>query len=105
MNGSWKEPAIGATSIRCEFFGTGTNFGGFILLNGILEGTDRAPRPNFGTALDAGLNLTGAISLRFKAGGQHGGEVVKFFMGGVGREEHGEIKRRKAVCSRPIARF
>jgi uncharacterized protein (TIGR03437 family) len=84
MNGSWKDSAIGATSIRCELQGTGNDFGGFALLNGILEGNDRSPRPNFGTVLNAGFNLSGATALKFKARGEKGGEVVSFFMGGVG---------------------
>jgi hypothetical protein len=93
MNGSWSENALGATSIRCEFQGAALDFAGFALLNGLLEGNDRAPRYNFGTALQAGLNLTGATTLKFKARGERGGEVVTFFMGGVGREEDGTVKR------------
>lgn len=96
MNGSWEDKAIDATSIRCEFNGGGNGFAGFALLNGVLEGKDLAPRFNFGTVPNSGFNLTGATALKFKARGQNGGEVVTFFMGGVGREENGTVKR---ICT------
>lgn len=96
MNGSWEENTIGATSIRCEFKGERSSFAGFALLNGVLEGKDTSPRFNFGTIPNSGFNLTGATQLKFKARGEHGGERVTFFVGGVGREENGTVKR---VCT------
>jgi len=93
MNGSWEDKAIGATSIRCEFKGAGEDFGGMALLNGLLEGNDRSPRFNFGTEFNAGFDLSGAVALKFKARGERGGEVITFFMGGVGREENGTVKQ------------
>jgi len=80
-------PHAGATAIRAEFQNVaGPNFGGFYLLNGILPNGALSPQPNFGTVPNAGLDLTGGASLTFWARGQNGGEVVDFFMGGVGRD-------------------
>jgi hypothetical protein len=74
----------GATSIRCTFANGGDNFGGYNFQNGVLAGGATAPSPNFGTVFNAGLDLSGATALTFWARGQNGGEVVDFFMGGVG---------------------
>lgn len=86
INGSFTDnPHSGATSIKCSFADTtGMKFGGFVLQNGVLEGTDTIPQPNFGTKPNAGINLTGATALTFWARGKQGGEVVDFFLGGVG---------------------
>jgi hypothetical protein len=95
VNGSWtNQPRSGATCIRNAFSGTGTNFGGFYFLNGILVGS--APLPYFGEAVVpettvvvsnyTGLNLWGATALTFWARGEKGGEKIEFFLGGVGRE-------------------
>ncbi|MGH9937007.1 MAG: hypothetical protein ACREAM_12220, partial [Blastocatellia bacterium] len=78
-------PHSGATAIRCEFTPGGVNFGGFYYHNGVLPSGANAPIPNFGTALNAGINLTGATALTFWARGERGGETVEVFMGGVGR--------------------
>lgn len=88
MNGSWNgSPHAGATAIRAEFQDVpGANFGGFYLLNGILPDGAPSPQANFGTVPDAGINLTGATALTFWARGQDGGEIIEFFMGGVGRD-------------------
>jgi hypothetical protein len=88
INGSATDnPHSGATAIRAEFRNTtGTNFGGFYFLNGLLPSGATAPVPNFGTAPNAGIDLTGATALTFWARGQQGGETVSFFMGGVGRD-------------------
>jgi hypothetical protein len=101
INGSWVDSSCGgdpnydcgATVIRCEFQETGDRFGGFVFLNGLLEGNDRTPSFNFGTALNAGVDLTGATALKFWARGERGGEVIDFFMGGVGRSESGVVNR------------
>lgn len=86
ISGSWtKEKHSGATAIRCEFHNTnGHNFGGFIFQNGFLRGDDKSPESNFGTEPEAGIDLTGVTELRFWAKGDRGGEVIRFFMGGVG---------------------
>lgn len=88
INGSYAiNPHSGATAIRCDFRRdfTGMNFGGFYFQNGILPAGELAPLPNFGTVPNAGIDLTGAAALRFWVQGDKGGEVVEFFMGGVGR--------------------
>ncbi|HEX8844137.1 MAG TPA: DUF4214 domain-containing protein [Pyrinomonadaceae bacterium] len=86
INGSFTtNPHSGATAIQCVFSSTtGTQFGGFVFQNGTLKGTDPTPQPNFGTEPNAGIDLTGATALTFWARGKLGGEVVDFFMGGVG---------------------
>jgi hypothetical protein len=87
INGSWTENShSGATAIRCEFHDTdGFNFGGFYFQNGILPPGALKPEVNFGTVPNAGIDLSGATALTFWARGEHGGEAVEFFMGGVGR--------------------
>ena len=87
INGSWAEdPFAGATAIRCEFRNVpGHDFGGFYFMNGVLPKGVEVPLPNFGQHPDAGIDLSGATALRFRARGAEGGERVEFFMGGVGR--------------------
>ncbi len=83
---STESPHSGATAIRAELHDTtGTNFGGYYFLNGLLPAGATAPIPNFGTQGDAGIDLSGATALTFWARGQRGGEKVSFLMGGVGR--------------------
>ena len=86
VNGSFTgNPHSGATEIQCVFTATpGKPHGGFVFQNGTLRGTDRKPEANFGTESNAGINLTGATALTFWARGKQGGEVVNFFVGGVG---------------------
>jgi hypothetical protein len=85
VNGSYSlDKHSGATSIRCTFNTGGANFGGFNFQNGVLPNGAAAPLPNFGTESNAGVDLSGATALTFWARGQQGGEVVDFFMGGVG---------------------
>jgi hypothetical protein len=88
INGSWTEnPHSGATAIRAELDNTtGTNFGGFYFLNGVLPAGATAPLPNFGEVANAGIDLTGATALTFWARGERGGERITFFLGGVGRD-------------------
>ncbi|MGA9770633.1 MAG: hypothetical protein WBV94_16455 [Blastocatellia bacterium] len=79
-------PGAGITAIKNIFRNvTGTNFAGWYFLNGVLQGTDTVPSPNFGTVANAGVDLRGATQLTFYARGKDGGEQVEFFMGGVGR--------------------
>ena len=85
INGSYAlDKHSGATAMRCTFTPGGVNFGGFNFQNGVLPNGTTAPSPNFGTVLNAGIDLSGATALTFWARGQQGGEVVDFFMGGVG---------------------
>jgi hypothetical protein len=104
VNGSWtNNPHSGATCIRCDFTGTGDAFGGFYFLNGILLPSNapppllpNAPAPYFGEAVVAGtsipvtnftgLNLQGVTALTFWVRGETGGEIIAFFVGGVGRD-------------------
>lgn len=88
INGSWTDnPHSGATAIRAELDDTtGTNFGGFYFLNGLLPAGATVPIPNFGEVGNAGIDLSGATALTFWARGQRGGERISFFLGGVGRD-------------------
>ncbi len=87
MNGSSTiNPHTGATTIRCVLQTGDAPFGGFYFQNGLLPAGASAPQPNFGAVPNAGIDLTGAVSLTFWARGQSGGERVEFFMGGVGRD-------------------
>ncbi len=86
VNGSWTvNPRRGATALRCEFEDLpGENYGGFYLLNGVLQGDDTSPQLNFGEIPDAGVDLSGTVRLTFWARGENGGEQIEFFLAGVG---------------------
>jgi hypothetical protein len=88
MDGSWTDrPHSGATSSRCVFqhqLGAPASFGGFYFQNGTLSGSEVRPALNFGTVPNAGIDLSGAMTLVFWARGAVGGEKVEFFVGGVG---------------------
>ena len=86
MDESWTDrPHTGATCIRCEYRADEAPvWAGFYFMNGVLLGDDVVPRANWGEYPDAGVDLTGATELRFWARGEHGGEKVDFFFGGVG---------------------
>ena len=84
--GCFENPYSGATCIENKFNGTGTSWGGWYLMNGILEGEETEPKANWGEYSDAGFNLTGAKKLTFWARGKEGGERVEFFAFGVGRD-------------------
>lgn len=75
----------GLTSIAATFTAKANNYGGWLFLNGTLNGTQKLPELNFGTVPNAGVDLTGATTLTFWARGAKGGEKVKFFALGVGR--------------------
>jgi len=98
MNGSWADnPHSGATCIRFEFLNvTGANYGGFYLQNGVLDAGQSVPELNWGTVPGAGMDLSGAVTLRFWARGERGGERIEFFHGGIGRD---------AVTGAPIAPY
>lgn len=86
--GAWTEDVYSrATSTRCEFLNTtGVNYGGYYFMNGVLLPGELAPRPNWGFYPNAGVDLSGATALVFKAKGASGGEKIEFFVGGVGRD-------------------
>jgi hypothetical protein len=84
--GCFENPHNGATCIENKFNGTGTSWGGWYLMNGVLEGEETQPKQNWGEYPDAGFNLTGATELTFWAKGKEGGERVEFFAFGVGRK-------------------
>ena len=88
------DPARGLSCLRASFGGAGATWGGWYFLNGVLQGNDTVPRPNWGTVPDAGLDLRGATTLTFQARGEVGGERVEFLALGVGRD---------AVTGDPIA--
>lgn len=107
MNGSWTDspPHAGATAIRVQFDDvSGANFGGFYLLNGTLSAGETKPQPNFGTVPDAGIDLTGATALTFWARGQNGGEMIEFFMGGVGRDPNSGAPTSPFPDSTPVVK-
>ena len=77
----------GLTCIKATFVASSSDvWGGWYFMNGILEGSDNAPKPNWGTYPNAGVDLRGAKTLSFRARGATGGERVEFFAFGIGRE-------------------
>ncbi len=76
----------GSSCIENRFFANGDNWGGWYFMNGVLEGDETQPKPNWGDYPDAGVDLTGAETLTFHAKGKRGGERVEFFAFGVGRD-------------------
>ncbi len=82
----WTEnPATGINCIRCEFRAHRGNWGGWMFVNGALDGTNTIPRLNWGDVPNAGWSLRGARRLSFQARGEKGGEKVRFFAFGIGR--------------------
>jgi hypothetical protein len=79
-------PHSGRSCIRAELKGRGDDWGGWYFMNGVLEGSERKPRPNWGTEPNAGFPLTGATVLTSWARGASGGERIEFFAFGVGRD-------------------
>ena len=89
INGSATDnPHSMPTAIRCKLHIGSGPFGGFYFQNGVLPAGETVPQLNFGVVPNAGVNLTGATALTFWARGEHGGEVLEFFMGGVGRDSN-----------------
>jgi hypothetical protein len=77
----------GFSAIKNSFRNTtGTNFGGWLFLNGVLTGEEHQPRLNFGDIANAGADLRDATRLTFRARGASGGEQIEFFIGGIGRD-------------------
>jgi hypothetical protein len=80
------DPHSGLTCIEATFKAKGSNWGGWYFMNGVLEGTEKAPRLNWGDLPDSGVDLRGATALEWWARGRDGGERVEFFAFGVGRD-------------------
>ncbi|MBI5536571.1 MAG: hypothetical protein HY898_27875 [Deltaproteobacteria bacterium] len=64
--------------------GGSVTWGGWYFMNGVLDGNQHAPIPNWGDKANAGINLQGATKLTWRARGAVGGERVKFIAFGVG---------------------
>lgn len=78
------EPYAGESCIRCRVETSGSDWGGWLFLNGYLPEGETAPQLNDGNQEDAGMDLTGAEALSFFARGENGGETVEFFTAGFG---------------------
>src|SRR5690349_17454709 len=76
---STNRPYSGATCIRASFRSQLVqglpNWGSWVFMNGVLR--DGKPQPNWGETPDAGVNLSGATRLTFRARGEKGGERVE----------------------------
>jgi hypothetical protein len=72
------------TCLTCSFDGGKAPWGGFLFQNGVLAQKAVLPAANWGTVRNAGLDLTGATRLTFRARGAKGGEQVEFYAGGTG---------------------
>ena len=98
MQEDWTDrPYSGATCIRASFRSQLVrglpNWGAWYFMQGVLR--DGKPEPNWGETPDAGMNLSGARRLTFRARGEKGGERVEFFALGVGwdadRQQRGAL--------------
>ncbi len=87
-----EQPYSGSTCIRCEFRGARRAWGGWLFLNGVVDGEEREPHSNWGDIPNAGCDLRGATELSFWARGRAGGERVEFFCGGIGRGPGQSVK-------------
>ena len=85
LDENWQtNPYAGSSCIRCDITTKGTDWGGWMFLNGYLPAGETQPMLNTGDQQNAGMDLTGATELRFYARGEQGGEVVEFFTCGFG---------------------
>ena len=88
MDENWTEnPASGSSCIRCGMQYAPETWGGWMFLNGRLEAGQTEPALVWGDVEGCTLDLSGVTSLTFMARGELGGEVVEFFLGGVGYRE------------------
>jgi len=76
----------GNTCIRATFKVKGNNWGGWYFMNGVLKSGQIEPQANWGDEPNAGVDLKGATKLTFWARGEKGGEMVEFFVFGIGRD-------------------
>ncbi len=75
FDGGWTTGCrSGTTCVRIVFAGGPTQWAGVYW---------QEPENNWGTVPGGGYNLSGATSLTFWARGEHGGEQVEFFVGGI----------------------
>ena len=72
-------PHLGSSCIRCSQNVSMRDWGGWMFLNGYVPEGKTEPVINDETAVGAGMDLTGAVELRFWARGEKGGEIVDFF--------------------------
>ena len=85
LDENWQtNPYSGSSCIRCDIATKGTDWGGWMFLNGYLPAGETQPKLNTGDQPNAGMNLTGATELSFYARGEQGGECVEFFTCGFG---------------------
>jgi hypothetical protein len=75
----------GNTTIRATFEANGLNWGGWYFMNGVQRGAATSPISTWGDSAGAGVDLRGATRLLFYARGAVGGEQVRFYALGVGR--------------------
>jgi hypothetical protein len=87
MDENWtQQPYSGSSCIKCTFLSKKSNWGGWFFMNGAYQAKDNHPTLNWGEVPQAGINLKGATHLTFWARGEKGGEKVKFFCFGIGRD-------------------
>ncbi len=104
MNENWKKkPYAGSSCIRCEFKARKSNWGGWFFMNGAFLPKDSCATLNWGETPGAGVNLQGATKLTFWARGEKGGEKVKFFCFGLGRDSFSGKARKPHPDSAPQA--
>ena len=78
-------PRSGLNCIQCKFKAKKSNWGGWFFLNGAMPAQAKSAQLNWGKIPGAGYNLKGATRLTFWARGEVGGEKVRFFTLGIGR--------------------
>ncbi|MBN1343058.1 MAG: hypothetical protein JXQ73_10285 [Phycisphaerae bacterium] len=88
---STEQVDVGATAMRFDFgYASGSDWGSVCLNNGAWPDSNSVLRVNWGDVPGAGVDLTGGVSMHFRARGAQGGEKVRFFIGGAGRDPNGE---------------
>jgi hypothetical protein len=87
MDESRREDGMsGATCIRCQFHPGIAPWGGWLLANGVLGPGQTSPVMNWGEFPMAGVDLTGATKLSFRAKSLRGTPTVEFYCFGTGRQ-------------------
>src|ERR1051326_6991332 len=103
---STDRPYSGATCIRASFNSQLVhglpNWGAWVFMNGVLR--NGKPEPNWGETPDAGLNLSGATRLTFRARGAKGGERIEVFTLGVGWDADRQQRKAPYADSSPALR-
>ncbi|MBI5589471.1 MAG: hypothetical protein HY881_03200 [Deltaproteobacteria bacterium] len=93
----------GSTCIRCEFKSSTSPWGGWYMMNGVLQGTASSPSENWGDTPNAGMDLSGATQITFWAKGDKGGERAEFFALGIGRNSSTGLAEKPYPDSSPKA--